>query len=155
VSEAVQATNIDTSLSVYEARGEIARLFVFRVNEWENWGVFRSDWTRKPAVDTLWAHENGCTRSPLPPLPMPDMAPPADLAGGMLDGGMPADASGGDDAGATPDGGGVGPCLGGPCGQGGCGCSLTSAAWPGPFVLFGLPGALIAVHRIRRRNRPR
>ncbi|MBV8756139.1 MAG: hypothetical protein JO257_02620 [Deltaproteobacteria bacterium] len=67
LSEALQGTDIDTTLSAFEARGEIARTYVFRITEWGpsaqvHWGIYRGDGTAKPAVDVYRRHAAGCTR---------------------------------------------------------------------------------------------
>jgi hypothetical protein len=67
LSEALQGTDVDTTLSAFEARSEVARTFVFRITEWGpsaqvNWGIFRADGTPKPAVDVYRTHAAGCTR---------------------------------------------------------------------------------------------
>ena len=61
LTEAQQAANLDTALSVFESRGDVARTFVFKVDDYADWGIFESTWAAKPAVATYQAHDKGCT----------------------------------------------------------------------------------------------
>jgi len=67
MNEATQAANLDTALTLFESRAEVGRTFMFKVENYDGWGLFRSDWTRKPAVDVYRNHVVGCTGRFVPP----------------------------------------------------------------------------------------
>jgi len=172
LGEAQQAADIDTSLSVYESSSEVARTYVFRISEWQGWGIFRSDWSATPAVGVYQAHTKGCTPTVLPPLPADAGTGDADSgnhasdagihssdAAGMGDGAGVDDASHTDgdaqggvehdatpepaDAGATsPDGGSV---------SRGAGCELGASASSSACGLVGL--LVVAAGGALRRRR--
>jgi MYXO-CTERM domain-containing protein len=64
VSEAQQAANIDLALTTFEARSDVERAFVFKVDDYDDWGIFRGDFSKKPAAQTMIAHDTGCTHLP-------------------------------------------------------------------------------------------
>ncbi len=149
MTPAQQAANIGTALATFEARGDVARTFVFKVDDYDDWGIFDGSWAAKPAVATYQAHDKGCAHLPL------------------------AGADGGTDAGADADAGagaGAGASTGGPtttragdaatsaatpssnASPGGCGCT-TARASAGADWLAGLVAAgLLAARRIARRR---
>ena len=126
VSEAQQAANLDVALGVFEG-ANVARTFVFRVSEWQGWGIFRADWTRKPAVDVYWRHTQNCTRR----IPPPDAAvPDAEVT-------PPPDAATAPDAPAPPPNGAQPPgAL-----DAGCACSLARGESGGYLLLLVLLAA--------------
>jgi MYXO-CTERM domain-containing protein len=69
LSEQQQADNHELALGVFEARPELERLFLFKVDNYDGWGLFRDDWMPKPVVAVLQKHAAGCTRG------KPDAAP--------------------------------------------------------------------------------
>jgi hypothetical protein len=116
VSEAQQASNLDTALGVFEGRGEIERYFFFKVDDYAHFGIYRSDWSAKPAVGVLQSHTANCVRTPRPPDAGATDGPPANLP----------DAAGG--AGGSAGAGGTSGTGGSPNANGdvgtGCGCSV-------------------------------
>jgi hypothetical protein len=68
VGEGLQSTNLATEFGVLESRADVARTFVFRVDEYESWGLYRANGTPRPARDMLRARTTGCTY-PVPTLP--------------------------------------------------------------------------------------
>jgi hypothetical protein len=153
ISEAQQAQDLDTEYSVLEKRSDVGRTFVFRVDEWQGWGVYRSDWTSKPAVAILQSHSKGCTQVALPPLP--------DLAAGLVDAGASApdgaQPSGADGPSGADDAGGPGT-VGSPDDatvdgtDPGGGCALSDAPAPVGLAPWILLLALGVGRRYRRRS---
>jgi hypothetical protein len=37
--ESAQASNVDTALAAFESRGDVARAFVFKVDDYDDWGI--------------------------------------------------------------------------------------------------------------------
>ncbi len=99
VSEDQQASNLDIALNLFESRSEVERTFMFKVDDYDGWGLFRGDWSPKPAVAMVAQHTAGCTHQPIVG---PDAGPDAtvDEAGtdAPQDGVSPQDAQGSDDA---------------------------------------------------------
>jgi hypothetical protein len=176
MGEAQQAANLDTALGALESRGDVARTFVFKVDDYDDWGIFTSTWTAKAAVATYQARDKGCSHLPTSPLDAGAPAGGADAsaadagdhpggdAGPAADAGASSDAGGGSGADAG-SGGRAGADAGadaGPAnadtatsGASGCGCraagdrlgSRTSLC--GLLALLGLP----ALRRTRARAR--
>ncbi len=93
VTDAQQASNIDTALTLFESRSEVGRTFVFKVDDYDDYGIFDTSWNPKPAVATYQAHDTGCTHLPRQPL---DAGTDAAADAGAKDAGAPeagADAS--------------------------------------------------------------
>ena len=65
MTTAQQASNLDTALGVFESRDDVARTFVFKIDDYDDWGIFQADFSPKPAVATYAAHTQGCTRAPV------------------------------------------------------------------------------------------
>jgi MYXO-CTERM domain-containing protein len=82
-SEAMQAQNLDVALQTFESRSDVARTFVFKVDDYAGWGLFRSDWTAKPSVATYQAHDQGCTTAPPPSDAGADAATTPDASPGL------------------------------------------------------------------------
>jgi len=159
VSEQQQAANLDLALQTFESRGDVARTFVFKVDDYDDWGIFRGDWSAKPAVATYRMHDMGCT--PIAPKPLPDGG--SDAGGdGAAPGGSGDDASvapgggGGDDgggAGAAGDGGGPGNGDSASSGaSSGCGCRVVPESGGRSSAAVAL--ALAALVAGRRRRSP-
>ncbi|HEY6463073.1 MAG TPA: hypothetical protein VIY73_23045, partial [Polyangiaceae bacterium] len=145
VSLGQQAANLDTALQTFESRSDVARTFVFKVDDYDDWGIFDGTWAGKPAVATYQAHTAGCTHAPGVPLDGGtagaggDGGPGADAGAGTSEdagggAGVDAGTGGGADAGAGADGGaggngasGAGNAPGGPASSGGCGCAVVAA----------------------------
>jgi MYXO-CTERM domain-containing protein len=168
LSDAQQAANLDTALTTFESRGDVARTFVFKVDDYANWGIFDGSWNAKPAVATYTKHDMGCTHIKPQPLdagaeggtPGNDAGAKSDAGGGGRDGGnggdasgMGADASGpGVDAGGSSggdDGGGNGATAGAGSSSG-CGCRTTRS--DSSSAALGAIGVALAI-AIRRRRR--
>lgn len=128
VGESGQASNLDLALGVFEARSDIERYFFFKVDDYDHWGVFRGDWTAKPAAGVLQTHTANCLRTPRPP------------DAGAIDGpiAMP-DAAAGGSGGSAGAGGAAGSpgANGGGDMSGGCGCHVASRS-PSGTLLFVL-----------------
>jgi hypothetical protein len=60
VSPDVQAANIDIALQTFESRGDVAATFVFKVDDYADWGIVNGDGSPKPAVGTYLAHTAAC-----------------------------------------------------------------------------------------------
>jgi len=60
VPESVQAANIDVALQTFESRGDVARTFVFKVDDYDSWGLFHDYGGPKPAVGVYQAHTASC-----------------------------------------------------------------------------------------------
>jgi Glycosyl hydrolase catalytic core len=60
VPESVQAANIDVALQTFESRGDVARTFVFKVDDYDSWGIFHDYGGPKPAVGVYQAHTASC-----------------------------------------------------------------------------------------------
>jgi hypothetical protein len=119
VGEAGQASNLDIALGVFESRSDIERTFFFKVDDYAHFGIYRGDWSAKPAVGVLQSHTASCVRAPR----LPDA--------GATDAGFLPDAAGtGGAGGSSGAGGGAGGAGGGPGANGnadvgaGCGCSV-------------------------------
>jgi hypothetical protein len=171
VSDAQQAANLDTALALFESRSDVGRTFVFKVDDYDDWGIFDGAWNAKTAVSTYQAHDVGCTHLPKSPLD-------AGVEGGGADGGKPS--PGGDAAAGSGDSGrGAGDAMVGDAtdegglqldaaaadapaeggaerasgSSSGCGCGAAGA----PVVGLGPFGALLVTMAClaRRRARPR
>jgi len=132
ISPAQQAQNFDTELSVLEGRGDIARTFVFRVSEWQSWGLYDASWNAKPAVAVFAKHAAGCQAVPLPTLPRDMAMPPAPVDMSVANDAAlsDADASASDGDGGDGDGD-VGVGAGGaPVGHHGCAFVAGGATAP-------------------------
>ena len=170
VSDAQQASNIDTALTLFESRADVGRTFVFKVDDYADWGIFDTGWTAKPAVAMYQAHDNGCTHLPKVALDagVDGVAAEggANDAGGHDGGGadtgvVATDASSGSSSGGS--GGETGDAAGadGMAGDGaagggsssGCGCAIAGAE---NIPLAGLgPLAVLLLGGTRRRPRHR
>jgi hypothetical protein len=93
MSVAQQAANLDVALGAFESRGDVARTFVFKVDDYDDWGIYDATFSPKPAVATYAAHTAGCTH-----LPRQSADAGADASSGV-DGGGDAGAQGDTDAG--------------------------------------------------------
>jgi hypothetical protein len=60
VPEDVQAGNIDLALQTFESRGDVARTFVFKIDDYDSWGIFHDYGGPKPAVGVYQAHTTSC-----------------------------------------------------------------------------------------------
>jgi MYXO-CTERM domain-containing protein len=169
LTDAQQAANLDTALTTFESRGDVARTFVFKVDDYAKWGIFDGSWNAKPAVATYTTHDMGCTHLPKEPLDAGaeggttsrDGGTKGDAGAGTRDaGGASGDASSGvgagdasepgvDASGPADDGGGNG-AAGGTGSSSGCGCTTTRG--DGSSVGFGAVAIALAV-AIRRRRR--
>ncbi len=166
VSDAQQAANIDTALTLFEARSDVGRTFVFKVDDYDDWGIFDTSWSAKPAVATYATHDLGCTH-------LPREALDAGLDGAAEDGGGDAggheggradaggsatDASVGSDSGgsgmetgdAASSDGSPAAGAGGGKSSSGCGCAVAGAE-PVPLAGIG-PLAVLLLGRARRRR---
>jgi MYXO-CTERM domain-containing protein len=174
LSDAQQAANLDTALTTFESRGDVARTFVFKVDDYASWGIFDGSWNAKPAVATYTTHDMGCTHLPKEPLDAgaegggttgKDAGTRGDAGGGggVRDaGGASGDAARGggggvgdasepgvDASGAADDGGGNG-ATGGTGSSSGCGCRTTRA--DGSGVGLGAFAIAVAAAAMRRRR---
>jgi uncharacterized protein (TIGR03382 family) len=128
MSLAEQASNVDVALKTFESRGDVARTFVFKLDDYDDWGIFNADFSAKPAVATFQTHDKGCTKPP----------PSAD-AGADVEAGANAEA--GSDAATGADAGSV------TGGASGCSCDASSRSAPSLWMVIGL-----AFLRRRRRS---
>jgi hypothetical protein len=157
VSEAQQAANIDLALTTFESRSEIERTFVFKVDDYDDWGIFRGDFSKKPAAQTMIAHDMGCVHLPKVKADAgADASADADAdadagARGDADAGARADANAGADASSNPN---ADPVAndGVNANAGAGGCAITSRAddWSATGVLAL---TLFALRRIRVRSK--
>ncbi|HEX8795919.1 MAG TPA: glycosyl hydrolase [Polyangiaceae bacterium] len=60
VPEDVQAANIDVALQTFESRGDVARTFVFKVDDYDSWGIFHDYGGPKPAISVFQTHTATC-----------------------------------------------------------------------------------------------
>ena len=157
VSDAQQASNLDTALTLFEARADVGRTFVFMVDDYDDWGLFDSRWNSKPAVAVYRQHDKGCAHLPL--TPQDAGAPDAATGAGAPDAAR-ADAAGADASGgaggcateqdAAAEGGDRGAGSGG-AGSSGCGCrAATGRSGPGAALALASLAGLVA--RRRRRH---
>ncbi|HSQ66545.1 MAG TPA: glycosyl hydrolase [Polyangiaceae bacterium] len=132
-----QASNLDIALGAFESRGDVARTFVFKLDDYADWGIFNADWTPKPAVATYLAHDQGCTPTPAP-------SPDAGASdGGVVEAGSDAAA----DATAQGDGGSIAPPS-----TSGCACRQSTGRDRGG-ALGALATAVVLGLARRRRSR--
>lgn len=124
---AQQATNLDVALKTFESRGDVARTFVFKLDDYDDWGIFNADFTPKLAVSTYLAHDKGCTK------PVVDAGVDASVANDASMDAPPIVV----DAGQPPP-----P-------QGDSGCSCETAPRGGSLGAFAWGLALLALRRRR------
>src|SRR5262249_44749812 len=91
------------------------------------WGVYRGDWSAKPAVGVLQSHTAGCIRAPRPP------------DAGATDAGVVPDAAASPDGSSSGTGGSSGgaPGANGDVGTG-CGCSVGARPPSRTLILLWL-----------------
>ncbi len=154
ISDAQQASNIDTALATFEADTHVGRTFVFKVDDYDDWGLFDAAWNPKPSVTTYTTHDDGCTHLPTGGA---DAGGDAAADGARPDAGR--DAAVGRDAAEAPrdaatDGRGSGRGEAAAPTSGGCGCRAGGTGRTG-----GVPGgeasAGLAVAAVLRRRRHR
>lgn len=129
MSLAQQASNLDLAASTFESRGDVARTFVFKIDDYDDWGIFDAAWSPKPAVATYQAHDQGCAHQPT--------ASDAGIEAGAPDASTDAasDVDGSDAGAETP-----------PTASSGCACRAS------PSRASGAPAALAALLFIFRRR---
>ena len=164
VSDAQQAANLDTALTTFESRGDVARTFVFKVDDYDDWGVFDTSWSAKPAIATYSKHDMGCTHIKPEPLDAgseggsteKDAGRTVDAGGVVRDGGSAGGGGGGGDAGepgvdagGAEDGGGNGATAG-TGSSSGCGCRTTPS--DGSSAALGAVAVALAIAMRRRRG---
>lgn len=167
LSDVQQAANLDTALTTFESRGDVARTFVFKVDDYDDWGIFDGSWGAKPAVGIYGTHDMGCTHLPREGLDggVEGGATGARDAGNVRDsgsGGGSGSASGSGRGSGSDGGSGVGipdPSGGDGGGDGdsagnsssGCGCKMVSGDGSGGAIVGALALGLAFAMRRRRR----
>ena len=152
VSESTQAANLDTALAAFESRGDVARTFVFKVDDYDDWGLFHGDWTPKPAVATYATHDKGCTHLPAMPLDAGagDASAPGADASADAGSGDGSSTTGGRDAAAGPDSG-AGDGAASPGAASGCSCAAAPADRGAPMAWLAALAAVTCLRRHARR----
>ena len=124
-----QTSNLDIALSAFEARSDVARTFVFKLDDYDDWGIFNADFSPKPAVATFQQHDQGCSKT----TPIADAGVDA-----AADAGANPDAATHPDAGPPPPGQGVG-----------CSCDASPRGGTTPMGAF----VVLLMAFLRRRMR--